>query len=94
VDHGVVPDEEIHIGEHRLIHRNCLAVLPGLSAESVDVTVTSPPYNLGVAYRRYQDSRVEEDYLDWLLRVAAELRWVMPPEASYFLNISGSAKSP
>ena len=56
--------------------------------------VTSPPYNLGVAYRRYQDSQVEQDHLDWLLCIATELRRVMRPEASFFLNISGSAKSP
>ena len=32
---------------HRLICGDCLTVLPTLDAESVDVVVTSPPYNLG-----------------------------------------------
>ena len=56
--------------------------------------VTSPPYNLGIAYRRYRDNRAEQDYLDWLLRVATELRRVMRPEASFFLNIAGSSTAP
>ncbi len=94
MDQPLASAVETHIGAHRLIRGDCLDVLPTLSAESIDVIVTSPPYNLGVAYRRYQDSRAEHDYLDWLLRVAAELRRVMRPEASFFLNISGSAKAP
>jgi site-specific DNA-methyltransferase (adenine-specific) len=94
VDQPLAPDPETHIGPHRLIRGDCLDVLPTLPAESIDLIVTSPPYNLGVAYRRYQDSRAEHDYLDWLLSVAAELRRVMRPDASFFLNISGSAKAP
>ena len=32
-------------GAHRLICGDCLSVLPTLEAETVDVVVTSPPYN-------------------------------------------------
>ena len=36
---------------HRLEAKNCLDGILELAAESVDVVVTSPPYNLGVEYR-------------------------------------------
>lgn len=39
------------------------AVLATLPAESVDVVITSPPYNLDVAYGSYDDGRAIEDYL-------------------------------
>jgi site-specific DNA-methyltransferase (adenine-specific) len=94
VDQPVAPEPQMDIGKHQLICGDCLDVLPTLPAESVDVIVTSPPYNLGVAYRRYQDRRGEQDYLDWLLRVATALRQVMRPEASFFLNLSGSPAAP
>jgi site-specific DNA-methyltransferase (adenine-specific) len=94
VDQLVTPDREVRVDAHRLILGDCLDVLPALPAESVDVVVTSPPYNLGVAYRQYRDNRAEQDYLDWLLRVAAEVRRVMRPEGSFFLNIAGSSKAP
>lgn len=87
-------DPDTRIGAHRLICGDCLTVLPTLLAESVDVIVTSPPYNLGVSYRHYDDRRAEEDYLDWMLRVAAALRRVMRSASSFFLNISGSATAP
>jgi site-specific DNA-methyltransferase (adenine-specific) len=60
----------------------------------VDVVVTSPPYNLDLRYRAYRDSRGEQEYLDWMVAVATALRRVMKPDASFFLNISGSSSRP
>jgi site-specific DNA-methyltransferase (adenine-specific) len=79
---------------HSLIQGDCLNVLPTLTAQSVDVVVTSPPYNLGLSYRGYQDNRAEDEYLDWLIEVAQQVRRVMKPDASFFLNISGSSSAP
>ena len=78
----------------RLIDGDCLAVLPGLPAESVDVVVTSPPYNIGLGYSRYLDRRSEAEYLDWMVQICTEIRRVMRPDASFFLNISGSSNEP
>ena len=44
---------------------DCLEVFQQLGPESVDVIVTSPPYNLGIAYNRYQDTMSSADYLAW-----------------------------
>ena len=82
------------IEPHRLILGDCLEVLPSLAAGSVDVVVTSPPYNLGIAYRSYDDQMAEQAYLDWLLSVAEQVRRVMTPDASFFLNIAGSSTAP
>ena len=79
---------------HRLICGDCLAVLPTIDTGSVDVVVTSPPYNLGLTYRGYEDRRTENDYLDWLMRVSTAIRRVMKADASFFLNISGSSSAP
>lgn len=82
------------IGRHLLYRGDCLVVMDRLAAESVDVVVTSPPYNIGLSYRSYADRRAEEDYLDWMTSVAAGIRRVMRPDASFFLNITGSAAMP
>ena len=78
----------------RIIEGDCLAVLPTLAAQSVDVIVTSPPYNIGLGYSAYHDKRSEAEYLDWMVAVAGELRRVMRPDASFFLNIAGSSNAP
>ena len=54
---------------------DCLEVLGRLPERSVDVVVTSPPYNLGMQYRTYDDGKPQQDYLDWTGRwVAAVAR--------------------
>lgn len=83
-----------HIGRHRAILGDCLAVMAALPVASVDVVVTSPPYNLGLAYGKHDDRMAEQDYLDWMVRVATEIRRVMRPNASFFLNIAGSSSQP
>ena len=42
---------------------DCIEVFNQLPAQSVDVIVTSPPYNLGIRYNRYQDSLTPAEYL-------------------------------
>jgi site-specific DNA-methyltransferase (adenine-specific) len=79
---------------HVLYCGDCLEVLAGLEEASVDVVVTSPPYNLDLRYASYQDRRAEDNYLTWMVAVATALRRVMKPDASFFLNISGSPNRP
>lgn len=96
MDQGVqpAPTPAGDLAPHRLICGDCLPELAGLPAAGVDVVVTSPPYNLGVRYRDYEDTRTETDYLAWMVEVAAALRRVMRPDGSFFLNISGSSSRP
>lgn len=73
---------------------NCQTVMAKMTAQSVDVVVTSPPYNLNIAYGVYDDSREEKDYIDWLCQVCAGIQRVMKPDGSFFLNVAGSNSRP
>jgi len=82
------------LGPHVLIRGDTLRVLRRMEAQSVDVVVTSPPYNLGLAYTSYRDRRTEDDYLDWMTEIGGEIARVMKPGGSFFLNIAGSSSQP
>ncbi len=82
------------VGRHLIYRGDCLRVLSRLGQASVDVVVTSPPYNLGLKYGTYHDRRDEAEYLDWLIGCAGAIRRVMRPDASFFLNITGSSSRP
>nr|WP_252353744.1 site-specific DNA-methyltransferase [Acetobacter sp. P5B1] len=71
-----------------------MRALRRMEAESVDVIITSPPYNIGLSYRSYPDRKEEDEYLDWMLDVAHGLRRVLRADGSFFLNISGSSAQP
>ena len=50
-----------------IYRRDCVEGMGELmEPESVDVVVTSPPYNLGIAYRSYDDTLPRADYLNWI----------------------------
>ena len=73
---------------------DCVEGLKKLPAECVDVVMTSPPYNLGIDYSAYRDDKSQGDYMDWCLAWAAELKRVMKPAGSFFLNIGASPSNP
>jgi site-specific DNA-methyltransferase (adenine-specific) len=54
---------------------------------SVDVVVTSPPYNIGVAYNSHADDLPFDEYLDWMEEVARQVRRVLRDDGSLFFNI-------
>ncbi len=76
------------------LHGDCLEILPGLTAASIDLVVTSPPYNLGIDYKSYRDNASRADYLEWCRRWAAELHRVMADNASLFLNLGAAPANP
>ena len=73
---------------------DCVAGMADLPAESVDVVVTSPPYNLGIRYRSHQDDAPREEYLAWSERWAGEVRRVLKPDGSFFLNVGAAPANP
>jgi site-specific DNA-methyltransferase (adenine-specific) len=73
---------------------DCLDVLGQLPAHSVDVIVTSPPYNLGIQYNRYQDTLSSRDYLEWTNTWVAAAARVLRADGSLFLNVGGKPTDP
>jgi site-specific DNA-methyltransferase (adenine-specific) len=65
-----------------------------LPAHSVDVIVTSPPYNLGIRYSRYKDSLSPSEYLQWTDAWVAAATRVLRPEGSLFLNVGARPTDP
>jgi site-specific DNA-methyltransferase (adenine-specific) len=80
---------------HQTVHlADCLTVLRTLPDGCVDVVVTSPPYNIGIAYRSYDDRRPRDAYLAWIAEIGVELARVMNDGASLFLNVGSTSTDP
>ncbi len=77
-----------------LLNGDCLQVLPTLPAKSFDLVVTSPPYNLGIAYSQFKDTAPREEFLAWCKSWATEVKRVMAEHGSFFLNIGASPSNP
>ena len=73
---------------------DCLEIVPALDAGSVDAVVTSPPYNLGVRYRTYEDALPREEYLRWTRQWVRTVARSLNPEGSLFLNVGAKPTDP
>lgn len=63
-----------------------------LSEKSIDVAVTSPPYNIGVEYETYRDNLPREEYVTWMNKMGIAVRRVLDDKGSFFLNIGNTPK--
>jgi site-specific DNA-methyltransferase (adenine-specific) len=65
-----------------------------LKPQSVDVIVTSPPYNLGVRYKQYNDAISRQDYVRWMGEWAEAAKRVLRLDGSLFLNLGSKPSDP
>lgn len=65
-----------------------------LKPGSVDVVVTSPPYNIGSRYGQYDDTQPRTQYLDWLEEWGRAVAVVLAEKGSVFLNIGSKPSDP
>src|SRR3954467_2255247 len=77
-----------------LCNQDCTEGMQSLAAGSVDVCVTSPPYNLDIEYSRYDDNRSRTDYLAWARSWISEVHRLLSKDGSFFLNIGSSPSNP
>ncbi len=74
-----------HRGEGYLIYKgDCLEYLQRLKDDSIPLTVTSPPYNIG---KEYESIREIDHYLDWCEQWIRQVHRVALNNGSFWLNL-------
>jgi site-specific DNA-methyltransferase (adenine-specific) len=82
------------VTEFDLQLKDCIVGMAKLPNEHVDLVVTSPPYNLGVRYGKFSDRQDRQLYLQWCGQWGAQVRRVLKPSGSFFLNIGSAPSNP
>ena len=77
-----------------LRHQDCIKGMSRLPYASLDLVVTSPPYNLGIGYRQYADQQDRQSYLNWCAKWAAQIHRILRPTGSFFLNVGSAPSNP
>ncbi|OHA15099.1 MAG: modification methylase [Candidatus Taylorbacteria bacterium RIFCSPLOWO2_02_FULL_43_11] len=63
---------------------DCLELMKKVDSSLVDLTVTSPPYNIG---KEYEEPMPLENYLDWCKDWISEIHRVTKNQGAFWLNI-------
>ena len=80
-----------------IYNEDCLITLDKIDEKSIDVVLTSPPYNMtkrkgGYAdtgrYDVYQDWKTEEEYINWMVLIFNKIDNVLKDNGVIIFNIN------
>lgn len=75
--------------------RDCIEGMRSLPKGSVDIIVTSPPYNKGIHYSNvYRDNLPQGEYLSWVKQWAFEMARVLRDQGHVFINVGSVPSDP
>jgi site-specific DNA-methyltransferase (adenine-specific) len=77
-----------------ILLQDCLKGMNSMSEESIDICVTSPPYNINIKYGVYEDNKPRSEYMDWLSEVFSSIKRVLKKDGHFFLNVGYSNIDP
>lgn len=80
--------------KHTIINQDCLEWMKTQPSQSIDIIVSSPPYNIGIAYNTYGDKISQDDYLKWQQEVWTEACRILKDQGHLFLNIAPTRRDP
>ncbi len=72
---------------NKIICDDCMETMRKMPVKSVDLIITSPPYNIGVKYNSHADDMPFEDYLKWMEEFAKCCFKILKSDGSFFFNI-------
>ena len=91
----VALNEYYHANDIRLYHNDCQDAIDQLENQSIDLLITSPPYNVDLGnnkynkhkYDLYRDNKAHTDYIFWLETLFLYLYCKLKPGARVAINI-------
>ena len=75
----------------QLMLGDCLSILPTIPDNSVDLILTSPPYNFGMDYEGYDDN--QPNYIETLSSILAECKRLLVSGGRLIINIQPNYKN-
>ncbi len=76
------------INKQKIIIGDCREVLKKIKTSSINLIVTSPPYNIGKKYGKYKDNVSLDDWKKLINDVLAQSHRILKKNGSFFLNVS------
>ena len=71
----------------KIIDGNCVDVMKTLPEGSIDLIVTSPPYNANIKYDEYNDGLSMEEYWDFTINWLSEAFRVLKDDGRVAINV-------
>ena len=70
-----------------IYNMDCFDGMKHIPDGTINLTVTSPPYNVGLSYNEYDDNKAYSDYLSWIKDIFNENYRVLTTDGRMCINI-------
>lgn len=67
-----------------IYNMDCLDAMKKIEKEAIDLTITSPPYNIG---KEYETNKPTQEYIDWCKQWMNEIYKVTKDNGAFWLNL-------
>lgn len=71
---------------NKIYNEDCLITMSKIPDDTIDLVVTSPPYNIGIDYDVYRDNLPWEVYFKWCEKWLKEVYRILKPDGRIALN--------
>lgn len=71
---------------NKVYNTDCIDGLKSIPDNTIDLIVTSPPYNVGIEYDSHNDNMPWDQYYNWCEQWLKELYRVLKPDGRFCLN--------
>jgi site-specific DNA-methyltransferase (adenine-specific) len=72
---------------NQIAQGDCISLMAGWPAQSVDLIFADPPYNIGYQYDQYEDKRDDHEYIDWTMQWIDGCARLLKPSGSMYVLI-------
>ena len=73
------------LNDHQILNESFIG--NALDPDSIDLIITSPPYNLGIEYDFHNDNMAEADYVEFTRAWLAECYRMLKPDGRICINV-------
>ena len=71
---------------HKIICGDCIEVMKEMESDSIDLVVTSPPYNIGIDYGVWKDNLGWDEYYEWCRKWLKRIYKILKEDGRFCLN--------
>lgn len=71
--------------KHILVKGDCGEVMKNIPDGSIDLIITDPPYNKGLDYGKFNDSKSWADYYKWLKEKLQDIPRILSDKGSFYM---------
>jgi site-specific DNA-methyltransferase (adenine-specific) len=75
------------IETNKIINGDCVEVMKTLPENTIDLVVTSPPYNVGIAYDTHNDEVIMDEYWDFTEKWLTQVYRLLKDDGRVSINI-------